>query len=152
VPRHRNVDFATAGYGIVETSVVVAVVAVLIFVVVTHYSRNLSESRETAIRSELATLRNTINLFTAVKGRCPTTLQELVSAEYALPYKAGIAEPIKDESGKIEIREKVFFDPKYLEAYAVDAEGNILDPFGNPYVYEPKECTVHTGSPGYEGL
>jgi type II secretory pathway pseudopilin PulG len=152
VPLSRTSGLARAGYGIVETSIVVAVVAVLIFVVVTHYSRSLSESRDTALRSELATLRNTINLFSAVKGRCPESLGELITLEYALPFKAGPTELEKTEDGGLEVKEKILFNPKYLEAYALDDEGNILDPFGLPYVFDPVQCTVHAQSPGHETL
>lgn len=152
MPRTRTSAPASAGYGIVETSVVVAIVSVLIFVVVNHYSRNLDESRDTALRSELATLRNTVNLFSAIKGRCPNTLRELITADYALPFKAGPTELEITGEGKLVVEEKTFFDPKYLEAYAVDAEGNVLDPFGQPYIYDPGNCTVRARSLGYEGL
>lgn len=141
-----------SGYGAVETAIVVALVAVLIFVVVSHYARNVSESRKTALASELASLRNTVNLFSAVKGRCPETLKELMTTKYAIPYQPGPVELEKDNKGSIEIRQKVFFDTKYLEAYALDDEGNILDPFGHAYLYDPKNCSVHTQSPGYENL
>jgi competence protein ComGC len=141
-----------SGYGAIETFIVVAVVAVLIFIVVSHYAKNLSESRDTALVAELASLRNTINLFSAVKGRCPETLGDLLTAEYVLPYKAGPTKISRGERGNIEMGEKEIFKPKYLEAYALDKEGNMLDAFGLPYLYDPVKCSVRSQSPGYEDL
>ncbi len=135
------------GYGLPETALLVMAVAVLIFTVVTYYSKNIKEARKTAVRAELAALRNTINIFRAVKGRCPRTLRELLSAEMALPFKAGPLEEFEGSPQDIVIAEKKrIFKPEYLRAYALDEEGNIIDPLGRPYVYDPQECTVHPQS------
>jgi Tfp pilus assembly protein PilE len=150
--RYRKPSGGCAGYGVVETAIVVIAVAVLIAIVVNHYGRSITKTRDTAIRSELATLRNTINLFSAVNGRCPANLQELIKAEFALPYKTGPVEVKKDEESKFKIEEKIFFKPEYLKSYALDEEGNILDPFGSPYAYDPMQCSVHALTSGYELL
>jgi Tfp pilus assembly protein PilE len=108
--RYRKPSGGCAGYGVVETAIVVIAVAVLIAIVVNHYGRSITKTRDTAIRSELATLRNTINLFSAVNGRCPANLQELIKAEFALPYKTGPVEVKKDEESKFKIEEKAVQD------------------------------------------
>ncbi len=142
-----------SGYGIVETALVVIAVALLIAVVVNHYGRNISSIRQTALKSELATLRNTISLFSAVKGRCPDTLGELVTAEFALPYTEGPTIVFKrDEEQTIVLDRKRIFRAEYLKAYALDEEGNILDSFGLPYRYDTADCTVRSRTPGYEHL
>lgn len=148
----RKPSGGNSGYGVPETAIVVVVVAVLIAIVVIHYGRSINKTRDTAIRSELATLRNTINLFSAVNGRCPSNLQELIKAEFALPYRTGPFEVKKDDDSKFKIEEKIFFKPEYLESYALDDEGNIIDPFGFPYAYDPVKCSVHTQTSGYENL
>jgi Tfp pilus assembly protein PilE len=148
----RKPSGGCSGYGVVETAIVVIAVAVLIAIVVTHYGRSIIKTRDTAIRSEMATLRNTINLFSAVNGRCPESLKELLTAEFALPYSTGPAEVKKDEESGIKIERKIVFKPEYLESYALDEEGNILDPFGHPYTYDPVKCSVQTQEPGYENL
>jgi hypothetical protein len=58
----------------------------------------------------------------------------------------------KDEESKFKIEEKIFFKPEYLKSYALDEEGNILDPFGSPYAYDPMQCSVHALTSGYELL
>jgi general secretion pathway protein G len=141
------------GYGIVETALVVIAVALLIAVVVNHYGGNISSIRQTALKSELATLRNTISLFSAVKGRCPDTLGELVTAEFALPYTEGpIIGAKRGEEQAIVIERKRLFRAEYLKAYALDEENNILDSFGLPYRYDPADCSVRSRTPGYEHL
>ncbi len=141
------------GYGIVETALVVIAVALLIAVVVNHYGRNISSIRQTALRSELATLRNTISIFSAVKSRCPDTLYELVTAEFALPYTEGpIIGGKRDEEQTIILERKRIFRAEYLKAYALDSENNILDSFGHPYRYDTADCSVRSRTPGYEHL
>lgn len=137
------------GYGLPETAVAVAAVAVLIFVVVAHYSKNINEARETAARAELAALRNTINIFRASKGRCPANLRELATADMVLPFKAGPLEEFEGSARDVVGGEgNTVFNPDYIRAQALDEEGNILDPFGRPYVYDPRECTVRPQEPG----
>lgn len=150
--RKRKPSGGCSGYGVTETAIVVIAVAVLIAIVVIHYGRGINKTRDTAIRSEIATLRNTINLFSAVNGRCPSNLRELLKTEFALPYRTGPSEVTKGKDSKFRIEEKIFFKPEYLASYALDEEGNILDPFGNPYVYEPSTCSVHALTSGYENL
>lgn len=139
------------GYGAVETAIVVIAVTVLIVVVANHYARNIREARKTALKSELATFRNTLNLYSALKGRCPESLRELFKAKFVIPYKAGpLAEFEGSQQDLVRPEKNIVFRPEYLEAYARDEEGNILDPFGLPYAYDPVECTVHSRKPGFE--
>ena len=149
----KTSESAESGYGIVETALVVIAVALLIAVVVSHYGRNISSIRQTALKSELATLRNTISLFSAVKGRCPDTLGELVTAEFALPYTEGPIIGVKrDEKQTLVLERTRIFRAEYLKAYALDEEGNILDSFGLPYRYDTADCSVRSRTPGYEHL
>ncbi len=146
----RNRASLERGFGAAETALVVIVLAVIIAVAVNRYTGDIREARETAVRAELASLRNTINLFGAIRGRCPETLRELIAAEFAIPYQAGPFELKKDAELGIKVEEKIVFRTEYLEAYALDGEGNILDPFGSPYNYDRSKCTVHSGTAGYE--
>jgi len=42
-----------------------------------------------------------------------------------------------------------FFKQKYLMANAVDAKGNILDAFGNPFTYDSVSGKVRATTEGY---
>ncbi len=143
------------GYGAVDTALVVMAVSLLIVVVVSRYQRTANEANRTALRAELAALRSTTELFRATQGRCPAELKELLGAEYALPYSEGF---VSDEAGGPgeptakdlpELPRKTFFDTGYLKAYSLDGDGNILDPFGLPYLYNSADCTVRSRAPAY---
>lgn len=70
------------GFTLIELIVVMAIVALLASIAAPRYFNSLQKSRETALRSSLATLRDAIDQFAADKGRYPDTLDELVTARY----------------------------------------------------------------------
>lgn len=73
---------AGGGFTLIELIVVMAIVALLASVAAPRYFASLEKSKETALRSSLATLRDAIDQFAADKGRYPDSLEELAAARY----------------------------------------------------------------------
>lgn len=98
-----------------------------------YYLRLIRQAREVALQSELVNIRTAIFLFTTLNRRFPGSLRELVEKKYLLPdAEFSLAE------GKIKVENRSIFARAYLEAQSLDAQGRILDPFGNPYRYDPR--------------
>jgi general secretion pathway protein G len=70
------------GFTLIELIVVMAIVALLASMAAPRYFHSLQKSKETALRSSLATLRDAIDQFAADKGRYPDSLQELATERY----------------------------------------------------------------------
>jgi general secretion pathway protein G len=70
------------GFTLIELIVVMAIVALLASIAAPRYFHSLQKSKETALRSSLATLRDAIDQFAADKGRYPDSLQELATERY----------------------------------------------------------------------
>ncbi|MDP2167030.1 MAG: type II secretion system protein GspG [Thermodesulfovibrionales bacterium] len=120
------------GYGIIETLIVIIVMGVLAVVVMSHYEKIAYEAKHTALKAELLNLRQAITLFKIMKGRFPKDLNELIDSNYIMPYQEN---PISK---------------KYLEPHSLDERGNILDPYGMPYVYFPADGSVRSQKEGFE--
>ncbi|MEN9889902.1 MAG: hypothetical protein RLY78_197 [Pseudomonadota bacterium] len=70
------------GFTLIELLVVMAIVALLAGLAMPRYLASLDLARETALRSNLTTLRQAIDQFAADRGRWPDSLDELVHAQY----------------------------------------------------------------------
>lgn len=70
------------GFTLIELIVVMAIVALLASIAAPRYFHSLQKSKETALRSSLATLRDAIDQFAADQGRYPDSLQELATERY----------------------------------------------------------------------
>lgn len=100
-------------------------------------------SREVALQSELANIRTALRLFAQVNGGHPARLEDLVERRYLaehagaplLPEEAPVSAPV--------------FRRVYLDARARDAQGRILDPFGEPYRYDPGRGEVKSALARY---
>jgi hypothetical protein len=68
-----------------------------------------------------------------VNNRYPDNLLQLVNKHYLL-----------------QVREDTIFTQEYLRSLAVDEEGYPLDPFENPYRYDPLSGYVASITEGYE--
>jgi general secretion pathway protein G len=71
-----------AGFTLLELMVVITIITVLLGVAAVRYDRSVTRSKEAVMRQDLYTLRQAIDQFTLDKLRAPTSLDELVSAEY----------------------------------------------------------------------
>lgn len=81
------------GFTLIEMLVVLAIVALLLTIAVPRYFGSLERSREVVLKTNLKTLRVTIDKFYADKGKFPESLEELVEQKYLLAIPV---DPITD--------------------------------------------------------
>ncbi|HEY1091306.1 MAG TPA: prepilin-type N-terminal cleavage/methylation domain-containing protein [Burkholderiaceae bacterium] len=91
--RHR-------GFTLIELLVVMAIVGLLASIVAPRYIHSLQKSRETALRSSLAVMRDAIDQYAADKGRYPESLTELAAARY---IRAVPEDPISGRRDWVEV-------------------------------------------------
>ena len=127
------------GFTILDALITLCVIGVLFGIFVPKYQRIAQEAQETALRSGLFNIRSSIRLFRIFNGRNPRSLTEMVEKKVILPARIGA----DASTGS-------FFEQKYLMDHSVDKKGNIVDPFGNPVVYDPLSGAVRTTTKGYE--
>jgi type II secretory pathway pseudopilin PulG len=120
------------GRGAIESAFVLIILSILTAVVFFYLQHLVRESRETALKAELVHIRQSVAYFKMTNQRQPQDLQELIRKKFVDPA-----------------RPDTFFERQYLEPNAVDKEGQILDPFGNPYQYDPETGEVRSESEGY---
>jgi general secretion pathway protein G len=75
------------GFTLIELLVVLAIVALLVTLALPRYVQSVDRSKETVLRENLRSARETIDKFYADTGRYPESLEELVQKRYlrALP-------------------------------------------------------------------
>ncbi|HUJ39744.1 MAG TPA: type II secretion system protein [Candidatus Acidoferrales bacterium] len=70
------------GFTLLELMVVIAIMSILMGIAAGLYNRSITRSKEAALKQDLFTMRQAIDQFTLDKQRAPTSLDELVSADY----------------------------------------------------------------------
>lgn len=70
------------GFTLVELLVVMTIIAALLTLAVPRYFQHLDRTRETVLRSDLATMRDAVDKFFSDTGRYPESLEELVTRKY----------------------------------------------------------------------
>ena len=65
-----------------ELMVVIAIMSILMGIAAGIYNRSITRSKEAVLKQDLATMRRAIDQFTLDKLRAPTSIDELVSADY----------------------------------------------------------------------
>lgn len=126
------------GASVVENILVIVLVGILLLVIIDGYLTRTRGLRETALTIELSTLRSSVNLFAALKGKLPESLKELSSAR--------VVQPKRDVNG---VEYDVVIVGNFVSSMSTDGEGNITDPFGNRYVYDPSNGRVGSSTEGY---
>jgi hypothetical protein len=107
--------------------IVLAVLAMLSMGAVLKMEKKGAEQK--VLMYQLLSLRTSLNLFKSVMSRNPSDLKELGTAVFKFPGDAD--------------------DRRFLNGPVLDAKGAVLDPFGNPYDYDPKTGWVRSTTPGY---
>jgi Tfp pilus assembly protein PilE len=120
------------GFTSLETLFVCIIIGLFIGIAVPYYERVALEAKEVTLRIGLVNIRSGIRLYYALQEHYPADLKSLIHKKYLLPVQDGII------SGE------------YLTAQSVDSEGNLLDPFGNRYQYNPVSGHVVSSTKGYE--
>ena len=128
------------GLTVIDALVSLCLIGILIGVVIPQYQRVAREAQEAALKMGLTNIRTSIRLFRMLNERNPRSLKELIEDDVLFPARSGK----KPDSGSI------FLDEKYLVKQAQDAEGHLVDAFGNRYAYDPVRGEVRTSTKGYE--
>lgn len=98
-----------------------------------YYQKINARTKAIILQSDLATLRQSIDLFSYHRGQPPQDIRDL-EAERFVEYKPG----------------KILIKRSYIESIAKDAEGYPVDPFGKRYRYNPETGMVGSQTTGYE--
>lgn len=128
------------GLTIIDAIITLCAISILIGVVIPKYQRVTIDAQEVALKTGLTNIRTSIRLFRMLNDRNPGSLRELIENKVLLSARIG-----KDTSSG-----PIFLDEKYLEAQALDAQGRLIDVFGNQYAYDPIRGEVRTATKGYE--
>ena len=128
------------GFTIVDALISLCLIGILVGVFIPHYLRLAHEARETALKMELANIRTSIRLFRMLNERNPQSLRELIENDVLFPARIG----------KDPYTGPIFFNEKYLVAQAQDAQGHLVDAFGNLFAYDPVHGQVRASTKGYE--
>jgi general secretion pathway protein G len=70
------------GFTFVELMVVVAIMVILISIAIPQLQRSIQRTKESVLRNNLFTIRTVLDNYCYDKGKCPQSLQELVSEGY----------------------------------------------------------------------
>jgi competence protein ComGC len=127
------------GLTILDTIITLCLIGILVGVVIPKYQKVAREAQEAALKAELTNIRTRITLFKILNSRNPDSLKEMMERKVLLPGRIGSSA----YNGSI-------FDEHYLLKNAIDAEGNKLDAFGNPFLYDNVRGEVKSTTQGYE--
>ena len=111
-----------------EYIVISAIVIISVSLAVALYAGRAKVRKGNLLVQELSMLRNGIQIYQLTNRKNPSSLAELVDGTY------------QSES---ETR-------RYVGPLPTDSEGRLIDPFGNPYVYDPKSAWVSSKTQGFE--
>jgi Tfp pilus assembly protein PilE len=129
------------GLTIVDTVLTLCAIWILIGVVIPKYQQVAREAQEVALKTALVNIRTSIKLFKMLlNGRNPQSLKMMIEKKVILPARVG--------SDKY--TGSIFLKESYLMEYAVNKEGNIIDAFDNPFIYDASKGEVRTTTTGYE--
>ena len=126
------------GLTIVDAVITLCAIGILVGFVIPKYQRVAHEAQEAALKTELSNIRTSIRLFKMLNGRNPASLREMIEMKVMFPARIG-----SGYSGS-------FFKQSYLMKNAVDEEGNKVDAYGNPFLYNPQRGEVRASTKGYE--
>jgi len=80
-PSRRSV-ISIAGFTLIEMLIVMSIIVILVSLAIPMYQKSILRTRETVLRSNLMTLRTTIDEYTYDKQKAPQALQDLVQEGY----------------------------------------------------------------------
>ena len=70
------------GYTLIEIMIVMTIISIMVSIAVPLYQKSIVRAKESVLKNNLFTLRQTIDEYTVDKQKAPQTLQELVSEGY----------------------------------------------------------------------
>jgi hypothetical protein len=111
-----------------EVVVVTVVVVLTVVLGAGIYAGRMKIQKSNLMIQELSMLRSSSLLYKIINKRNVQDLKQLATSEYEV------------EGTKL----------PYIERLPLSKDGEITDPFGNPYSYSPKTSWICSTSPGYE--
>ena len=75
-------DPCTSGFTLLELMIVLAIIAILATLAVPAYTANVRRAKEAVLRTDLDTMRKSIDSYTYDKQKAPQGLEDLVQAGY----------------------------------------------------------------------
>ena len=126
------------GFTIIDALITLFLIGILIGIVIPKYQQVAHEAQEVALKTGLSNIRTSIALFRMLNGRNPYSLHELIEKDVMLPARIGTG-----YAGSV-------FKQKYLLPQAIDTQGNIVDAFGNPFIYDTVQAEVRSSTKGCE--
>ena len=141
------------GRTVFEMLLALIIIGILLIGAVTYLQRTTTVIKEYSLISELSNIRTTILLYFVINKKFPDSLKQMLDEKIILPFHdtetlkkmAGQTPGLNLQSGTIII------DRTYLEKIAMDKDGNITDPFGNPYNYDARLGKISSSTPNYGG-
>jgi general secretion pathway protein G len=83
------------GFTLIELLVVMTIIALLLTLAVPRYFGNVDRTKESVLRENLATLRDSIDKYYADTGKYPAVLEDLVTHRY---LRTVPVDPVTDSS------------------------------------------------------
>ena len=93
----HNGETRRCGFSFIELMVVVSITLILICLSVPKLTQTMTRSKESVLKNNLYTLRTVIQHYCFDKGKCPQTVDDLVSEGY---LKAVPTDPMNGNSTK----------------------------------------------------
>lgn len=118
------------GYARIDTVIIIILVLLFTSVLLYFYQTIVVAARETALKTELGTLRLKIRIFRGLAGRYPDSVPEM----------------LKRDNVNASFSNMKFTD--YFRSDLIDEGGNPVDPFGNRYIYENGK--IYSSTKNYE--
>jgi len=140
------------GRTVFETLLALIIIGILLVGAITYFQRATKVVKEYALVSELGNIRTSVLLYFVINKKFPDSLKQMVDEKIILPFQD--TEAIKKMTGNAGITVQtgtIIIDRTYLEKMSMDKEGNILDPFGNPYTYDARLGKVSSSTQSYGG-
>jgi len=72
----------TDGFTLLELMIVITIILILIGIAAGRYDRSVKHAKETALKSDLQTMRTAIETYTLDKQSAPQSLQQLADEKY----------------------------------------------------------------------
>jgi general secretion pathway protein G len=84
----RRTRSGSKGFTLVEILIVMSIIGILVSVAIPIYTRSITRTKESVLKSNLFTLRTVIDEYTYDKQKAPQSLEDLVSEGYLreVPY------------------------------------------------------------------
>ena len=114
----------------IEYFLILAVVLVVAFLVGANIYYQRLDTKQKALNYQLQMIRSGINLYKIVEKDNPTNLIALAKGVYSFPGDN--------------------LTRKYLTNVPFTTSGELVDPFGNIYIYDKSTGWVRSGTSGYE--